>query len=405
MGRPSELAAAPVTSGARSYTAVFYVTSAFLFAATLLRSALTLADNEVRLRSLVLLGVWLALFVAEEVVFRRRRWPFAPYLVSQTAIVFALLSQTASSDFFAAIWAILSMQLVQRWPLRQAWLFIALFAPLTALGIGRHYDLVSTAVSSLTYGAVAGVTAYYAWAAVKAKQESERAESLALRLTEANLDLRSHSERVARLSIARERNRIARELHDSVTQTIFAMTLAARSLVLLDEGDRMRIDAQLQRLTALANSALAEMRVLVSQLRPAMTEGGLVAALQEHIADRGMGDGLLVELDVEGTAQLTTAEEQGLFRIAQEALNNVAKHAGTPAAIIWLRLDEPPRMEIRDQGRGFDARLASEHAGIGLSSMRERAAEIGWTFALVTAPGEGTIVRMERGACAMKVSP
>lgn len=385
-------------SGTRSYAAVFYITSAFLFTATFLRSVLTLAGNEVRVRTLVLLVVWLVLFLAEEVVSGRARWLFAPYLLLQTAIVFALLSQSASSDFFAVLWAVLSMQLVQRWPLRLAGAFIALFVPLTALGIGRSYDPVSTVVSSLTYGAVAGITAFYAWSAGKARKESARAESLACQLREANLDLQSHSERIARLSVARERNRIARELHDSVTQTIFAMTLAARSLVLLDPDDRLRVDGQLDRLTALANSALAEMRVLVSQLRPQMAKSGLVKALQEHLANRVMSDGLSVALEVEGEGELTSTEEQGLFRIAQEALNNVAKHAGTSEATLRLRLDEAPEMEICDCGRGFDLNAANDESGIGLSTMRERAAEIGWTLEIATAPSEGTTVRMERSA-------
>ena len=406
---PVSADAAPPVAGAgsatRSYTAIYYVTSAFLFTATLLRSVLTLTADELRVRSLLLLAVWLVLFVAEEVVSRRAQWLFAPYVVSQTAIVVALLAQPASSDFFAVLFAILSMQLIRRWPLTWAGVWIALFIPLTALSISRNYDPVSTAVSSLTYGAAAGVTAFYAWSVARARQASARAQSLAVRLEVANRDLRAQSERIARLSIAKERNRIARELHDSVTQTLFAMTLAARSLVLVDPEDRLRVDAQLDRLTALANSALAEMRVLVTQLHPETAEDGLVPALQRHLAGREVNDGLSVTLDVEGTEQLTPAEEQGLFRMAQEALNNVAKHAGTSEATLRLRLHELPWMEIADQGRGFDARLAGGTAAMGLNTMRERAAEIGWTLEIITAPGTGTIVRTERNAPATKKAP
>ena len=392
-------------SGTKSYTTVFYVTSAFLFTATLLRSVLTLTEDAVRVQSLLLLVVWLVLFVAEELLSSRKPWLFSLYVLLQTAVVIALLSQPAPTDFFAVLFAPLSMQLVQHWPLKRAGVCIAVFVPLTALGINQNYDPVSTFVSALTYGAVAGVAAFYAWSAAKAKEESGRAESLARRLGEANLDLQSHSERIAGLTVAKERNRIGRELHDSVTQTIFAMTLAARSLLLLDRDDRARVHGQLDRLTALANSALAEMRVLVAQLRPEMAEDGLVAALQRHVADRAMTDGLSVALEVEGTKRLTLAEEQGLFRIAQEALNNVAKHAGTSEATLRLGLHELPRMEIRDQGRGFDARLASDGTGIGLSTMRERAAEIGWTLEIITAPGRGTIVRAERNSNATKRAP
>ncbi len=401
-------AASPATDkgpGTKSYTAVFYVTSAFLFTATLLRSLLTLTDDAVRAESLLLLVVWLVLFIAQELLSSRKPWIFSLYVLLQTAVVFVLLSQPAPADFFAVLFAPLSMQLVRQWPLKQASVFIALFVPLTALGINRNYDPVSTFVSALTYGAVAGVAAFYAWSAAKAREESERAEALARQLGEANRDLQSHSERIARLTVAKERNRIARELHDSVTQTIFAMTLAARSLLLLDQDDRVRVQGQLDRLTALANSALAEMRVLVAQLRPEMAEDGLVVTLRRHVAERATTDGLSIALEVEGTEQLTPAEDQGLFRIAQEALNNVAKHSGTSEATLRLGLHELPRVEIRDQGRGFDARLASDGTGIGMSTMRERAAEIGWTLEIITAPGQGTIVRTERNANATKRAP
>ena len=366
---------------------------------------LTLTHGAVHVQSLLLLVLWLVLFVAQELLSIQKPWIFSLYVLVQTAVVFALLSQTASTDFFAVLFAPLSMQLVQHWPLKQASVCIALFVPLTALGISRNYDPVSTFVSALTYGAVAGLAAFYAWSAAKAKEESRRAESLARRLGEANLDLQSHSERVARLTVAKERNWIARELHDSVTQTIFAMTLASRSLLLLDGSDRVRVRGQLDRLTALANSALAEMRVLVAQLRPEIAEDGLVMALQRHVANRAMTDGLSVALEVEDTERFTLAEEQGLFRIGQEALNNVAKHAGTSEATLRLGPHGLPRMEICDRGRGFDARLASEGTGMGLSTMRERAAEIGWTLEVVTAPGRGTTVRTERIVNATKRAP
>ena len=105
-----------------------------------------------------------------------------------------------------------------------------------------------------------------------------------------------------------------------------------------------------------------------------------------------------MELDVEGEERLTAAEEQGLYRIAQEALNNVAKHAGTAQASVQLRLREPFSMEIRDRGRGFDAHGATDGTGLGMTSMRERAAEIGWTLDIITAPERGTVVRVQRDA-------
>lgn len=378
---------------APSYTAVFYLTATFLFSATLLRSVLTL-DEKVRGQALVLLAAWLLLFVAEQLLSRRLSWVFGPYLLAQTALIVAMLSRPASTDFFGVLFAVLSMQVVQRWPLKRASVCIGLFVLLTALSIVGNYSLAEALVFALTYGAVDCFAAFYAWSARRAQDERERTESLSRQLREANRALQAYSQRVEDMAIARERSWIARELHDSVTQTIFAMTLAARSLLLLPGDDRERVEGQLDRLTVLADSALSEMRVLVTDLRPGeMTEGGLVMALRRHLAGRAMPDGMTVELDVDGEEPLTAAEEQGLFRIAQEALNNVAKHAGTREASIGLRLREPFRLEIRDQGHGFDESDASNGTGIGLTSMRERAAEIGWTLEVITARGKGTVVR------------
>ena len=388
-----------------SYVTVYYLTAAFLFSATLLRSVLTIGDDTTRRQTLLLLAIWLILFVAEQLLARRGAWLFPPYLLVQTTLVVTLLSLPNSFDFFAVLFAVLSMQVVQHWPLRPACVWIGLFAPLSALGIMRNYDLASGLVSTLTYFIVDCFAAYFAWSAREALEESERTESLAGQLRDANRGLQAQSERIRHLTVERERSRIARDLHDSVTQTIVAMNLAAKSLLLLPAGDRGRLDGQLQRLTLLANNALSEMRVLIAELHPEKTSPGLIAALREHLAGRTLPDDLTVTLDVEGEETLTAAEELSLFRIAQEALNNVAKHAQTSQVSVRLRLREPFSIEIHDQGTGFDGSQATGGTGIGLTSMRERAAEIGWALEILSALGKGTVVRAEKGADAPRRAP
>jgi signal transduction histidine kinase len=139
------------------------------------------------------------------------------------------------------------------------------------------------------------------------------------------------------------------------------------------------------------------MRVLISELRPEkVTEGGLAAALRRHLADRHVPESLAVSLEVEGDQPLSSAEEQGLFRIAQEALNNIVKHAQASEACIRLHLIEPLWMEIEDQGQGFDLVQVRNSGRVGLTSMGERAAEIGWNLRIFTAPGAGTRIRVEK---------
>jgi len=97
-----------------------------------------------------------------------------------------------------------------------------------------------------------------------------------------------------------------------------------------------------------------------------------------------------------GSGTLAPAEEAGLFRIAQEALNNVVKHAGIRQAVIRLQLDETPWMEIVDEGTGFDRRQVEGGDRMGLAGMSERAAEIGWQIGVESAPGAGTRIRVEK---------
>jgi len=150
-------------------------------------------------------------------------------------------------------------------------------------------------------------------------------------------------------------------------------------------------------LILLAQSALSEMRVLISELRPdKVGKGGLAFALRQYLADCHLPENLAVSLDVKWDQALEPEEEQSLFRIAQEALNNIAKHAQASQAHIRLHLAEPFWMEVQDQGEGFDLQRARNSGRVGLVSMDERAAEIGWRLQVVTSPGAGTCVRVEK---------
>jgi signal transduction histidine kinase len=157
------------------------------------------------------------------------------------------------------------------------------------------------------------------------------------------------------------------------------------------------VEPQLEHLNALAKSALFEMQTLISELRPEnLVQAGLAATLRRHLADRSFPDDLAVSIEVEGELALTLDEEQALFRIAQEALNNVVKHAAASQACLRLQLTNPPWIEIADNGRGFAGDPSGHPGGVGLSSMQERAQEIDWEPKILTAPGAGTRVRVEK---------
>ena len=386
----------------RSYQWVFYTTSALLFASTVLRSPLVIRNGHLLLVVLLWLFAWLVLFVSEPFISRLWRHWFHVYLVLQILVVVTLLYRPESNDFFAVLFGVLGMQALHRYPLPLGAACLVVFVPLMAFPLLGANEPGEMAALVLVYTAVNVILGGYSVATRRIAEANAANQASGQELTAANAELREYSERLERLAVAQERNRLARELHDSVTQTIFSMTLASQSAGILLKREPARVDEQLDRLGELTRSALAEMHLLVSELTPdAPMQGGLAEAIGREI-ERRKPDGLRVTFTCEGDGGdsavahvLPAAEERGLLRIVQEALNNVAKHSGTSEAHVELRFRPRAVLEIEDHGRGFDVERARQGAGVGLSSMNERAAEIGWDLE-VTSTATGTKVVARR---------
>jgi signal transduction histidine kinase len=201
-------------------------------------------------------------------------------------------------------------------------------------------------------------------------------------------------QRAQEAAVLEERNRLARDLHDSVTQQLFSMMLTAQAARAHLEKNPQRTAAQLERLQETAVAALAEMRALIAQLRPpALADQGLVTALQQYSASLSRREGLRIEMSVSGNERLARGFEQALYRIVQEALNNTIKHAhATSVRVVLEFATEHVLLHIIDDGHGFDAQSHTSEDGrhLGLVSMRERAAEIGGTLDVHSQVGAGT---------------
>jgi signal transduction histidine kinase len=225
----------------------------------------------------------------------------------------------------------------------------------------------------------------------RAQAVQEQQQKLVGELQLANGQLVLYSRQLQQLSAGRERQRLARELHDSVTQTIFSMTLTTQSGIILLDRDPKQVAALLDRLVQLTRHALSEMQILISKLAPEhLTGDGFIASLRDHFAERKRLNDLSVQFEVHGNQSLTAGEEQSLFRIIQEALNNVVKHSGVGQATVRLCLERQPRLEIEDHGVGFE-RLELQSGGrMGLANMQDRAREIGWSLQVESSPGNGT---------------
>ena len=193
------------------------------------------------------------------------------------------------------------------------------------------------------------------------------------------------------LATLEARNSFARDLHDSVKQQVFATSLqiaAARALI---EQDKEAAEAHLARADELVRLAQKELNVLIHEMRPAALEGkGLPAALSDYVTNWSRRSEIPAEVNIRGERETPLEIEQALFRVAQEALANVARHSGANKAEVDLIYDaDRLTLRVADDGRGFDPKGRSQE-GFGLQSMSERLEKLGGRIDVESAPGEGT---------------
>jgi len=210
-------------------------------------------------------------------------------------------------------------------------------------------------------------------------------------------------ERTRELAVAEERTRLARDLHDSVTQTLFGLTLATEAAVTV-AGEDPRLLEQLDRVRMLGAAARDEMRSLVETLRPVdLGRDGLVSALRHRVELAQRVHDVPITLQVGGgPVPLPAAVQRELLYVLNEALANALQHAEPTAISVTLRSTErSTRAVVADNGRGFDlpaTQAASRR--LGLTSMRDRIEALGGTLHIETEPGAGTTVTAEvAGGC------
>ena len=212
-------------------------------------------------------------------------------------------------------------------------------------------------------------------------------------------------EQAQSLAVMVERQRLARELHDSVSQALYGIALGARTARALLDRDPAAAIEPIEYVAALANAGMTEMRALIFELRPESLEAeGLVVALTKHADALRARHQLDVQIDLCAEPDLPLATKEALYRIAQESLHNIVKHAR--ANVVVLRVCAPTpqspvlALEIRDDGIGFDPDGAFP-GHLGLRSMRERASRLGGTLVIDSAPGRGTQIQVRVPVSAM----
>jgi len=212
-----------------------------------------------------------------------------------------------------------------------------------------------------------------------------------------NIERARLQQQAAELAVLEERQRLARELHDSVTQALYSVNLYADAARLALANQQPHIAAEhLRELRNVVREAMFDMRLLIYERRPLTLEKeGLAAALRARVAAVEERAGLPATIIVEGERRLPLALEEEIYRIAQEGLTNIVKHAHSHHLSIRLRYDENAvHLELEDDGIGFDPESAKQNGGLGLRGMEERVRQLGGQLQIASAPGQGTRVQV-----------
>lgn len=343
---------------------------------------------------------WFGLLLSAEVI--AKRWPMYRhiYLVIQCSL--ALISYLWFGREYQAIMLIALCIHAQM-----------LFTPQTGLVWVGIFTVVMTGMQTHLYGWSAGIppilmyssafffVAAFSYLLEQSEEATRHSQALLHELRGAYQQLKANAEQAQELAVSKERNRLAQELHDSVTQTLFSMTLISRTAALQMEQDPKQVPSLLQQLQQLAEGALAEIRTQIFSLRPAVEEStGLIPTLKKHLKMLQDNHQFQVHLDIEGEVNLPDPDSHLLFRIIQESLHNIIKHAEVSEAFVRLFIHEQTlTLTIQDHGVGFNNKVPApiepdDDVHMGLSIMQERANKLGASFSLETNPGQGTLLTL-----------
>jgi len=315
---------------------------------------------------------------------------------------------TASSTLSVLIWTVGCRTAASKFGGGDFWIFIAAVFILVSAGIGywaaqrtqRQIDVLYLGLKQAAHGNYAArLPEEGARTFMAVYQEfNDMVEALDQRM---QVIQRSGEEQVMReaasneAAVLEERKRLARDLHDTVSQQLFAIHMSASSLPKLLEINRDRAAWVMEQLISMSSLAQVQMRGFIAQLRPLELEGrSLEEALDKWFPDYCRQNGLQGVLEWRIKEKLSEAKEHQLFLIIQEAMANIVKHAGAQTALLTVAETERQIiMTLQDDGAGFRADQV-KRGSYGLTTMRERANKLGGDTTIISKPGSGTRVRV-----------
>ena len=375
-----------------------YFATYLIYAAVLARALGWSQDSApIPLPAWIMLVIFGLILFTERMLSRRLPWYPRVYTLVQSGLVIAMLYSAPTVDIFPMLFLPLSFQAVQFFHNRIGFLWIGAFSlAMTGMFLfGLEWESGLTMILANSGANV--LMGSFAHLIERTEQRRKENQQLFANLQAAYRQLKDSATQTEALAAAEERHRLVRELHDSLTQTLFSMNLAAQAAQLAIQEAPDLADEHLDRLQTLSRSAAGEVQALTGQRPQALpVQDGLDAALRRLSRERLKQDGLKVAVEVTGTRELPESVQENLYRITQEALTNVIHHAGVSQASVRLRLESPcASLEVEDSGCGFYLDGSSRSGGFGLTGMAERARQIGWELEIQSRPGHGTLVRVK----------
>ncbi len=320
------------------------------------------------------------------------------YLTIQTSLVFIASLFFYELDFFALLFLPLCGQAVFLLPRPQSTRWVFILAALTLVGQYIQFGGLAGLQFSLIYISGLILVAAFSNLTLQADASRQESERLLTELREANKQLQEYAGQAEQLAVANERNRLARDLHDSVAQTLYGLTLQSEAAARkLSSGELDATAEYLQQIKESAQQTLVETRLLIYELRPQVLEAeGLAAALNARLEAVERRSGIAAQLDIGGLPDLPPQVETNLYRILLEALNNSLKHAHASRVDIAIHnRDDRITLIVADDGVGFDPASPGILGGMGLDGMKERASQVGAQLVIESTPGQGARVVVE----------
>lgn len=370
-----------------------------MWASVALRWTLEFAEQHHPLRWLLnaILIAYAVLMLLNPFIIRDTELGAHIYLALLTALIIGGMLLYYELDFFAILFMPLGGQSVFILPRRKAITWIGIFAIAIIIGQLTQFEFPNGLPFTFLYLAGLFFVASFSTTMLRTNEARIQSDRLLDELQQTHDQLQNYAGQAEELATAKERNRLARELHDSVAQTLYGLTLQAEAAAReLKTGQTDKAAEQLREIRDSAQQSLQETRLLIFELRPPILEQeGLASALRTRLESVESRSGLKTQIQLQELKQLPAKVEAGLYGVSNEALNNVLKHAHATEVKVSLKKESNKIiLEIQDNGVGFDITSAKSQSGMGLKGMQERAEQFGGNLQIKSGTS-GTTIRVE----------